>query len=700
MFPVCHKTIFLFDDSHSFVSMPCKQKVEFDVAIKTRHPANIIPLENIEKTLWTCAVEAFSEYARMIWDIYSEGDRLINFAANLNGNFEAFLSWDIEDQNLTNLASHLAKASLSNFRQAVRGKVSSMISKGLKVAIEKLGEPSAAQVAARQSAGESVMNNGRIIVLSYFRDEDHIAELRDSFIKVLNEYNSTLDLDNPECRLPIALLDLVVVNTYPVSAENLSSTIKIDKNRRITSSLSYEVQSSRSGTYLAQALLSLALRHYNLASTTVTGIPMKEEQNASSSANYDVEIVHPADAHIDILKSVGVEGVTSTKEGVEYETISLKWCTPRTNAVELHFSTNAVKISPVDVNSRPSSCLTNFLLGGKTVMLEMPRSKTSKFMSHMLSSHNDELFIHTLTTSRSILEDPPSISEGTGGRITDYRINDFGEMMKKFHIAKCKNDGKSCVTPLDKAAGSLRRNTLYWPIVIGHSIMFNIQPQIQLLLDLMPKESLTLNEVNDCKNAIYQIVNMESKGTALPVQSLSSRGKGPKREELYKLLWKEVENFVKVLSITPEHHMVLTCLQELHAKESSHDVGGLQSAPGSSPSAKKQPESAPGAAKAVAKLGEGELAWKELERYNQMTEKEKSEFNTEPVKKKIRSAPLAENCFSNGTGQESLLSLWTKRLNKEANEKHPDFAGRLQSGPNGIAPLYVHLDEKPPEVAP
>lgn len=47
---------------------------------------------------------------------------------------------------------------------------------------------------------------------------------------------------------------------------------------------------------------SLVLQHYELASTTVTGIPMKEEQNASSSANYDVEIFHPVAAHADILK--------------------------------------------------------------------------------------------------------------------------------------------------------------------------------------------------------------------------------------------------------------------------------------------------------------------------------------------------------------------------------------------------------------
>ena len=39
----------------------------------------------------------------------------------------------------------------------------------------------------------------------------------------------------------------------------------------------------------------------SLASTTVTGIPMKEEQNASSSANYDVELFHHGESHARLL---------------------------------------------------------------------------------------------------------------------------------------------------------------------------------------------------------------------------------------------------------------------------------------------------------------------------------------------------------------------------------------------------------------
>ena len=55
-------------------------------------------------------------------------------------------------------------------------------------------------------------------------------------------------------------------------------------------------------------------------------------------------------------------------------------------------------------------------------MLEMVKKSGGKAISHLLSSHGGEIFIHTLSTTRSVLEDPPSISEGCGGRVTDYRI--------------------------------------------------------------------------------------------------------------------------------------------------------------------------------------------------------------------------------------------------------------------------------------
>lgn len=120
-------------------------------------------------------------------------------------------------------------------------------------------------------------------------------------------------------------------------------------------------------------LTHLILPHYDLASTTVTGIPMKEEQNASSSANYDVEIFHSSNAHSVIL---GTELLlpTSIKEGSKYETVTLKWCTPRgLGASDMQPCLAQHRVTPVDVTSRPSSCLINFLLNGRSVLLEMPK---------------------------------------------------------------------------------------------------------------------------------------------------------------------------------------------------------------------------------------------------------------------------------------------------------------------------------------
>ena len=89
---------------------------------------------------------------------------------------------------------------------------------------------------------------------------------------------------------------------------------------------------------------------------------MKEEQNASTSANYDVELFHKSNQSCESEAQL----TQTMKEGCEYKTITLKWCTPRgSSTADLHHCTATARITPTDVNSRPSSCLTNFLLSGK-----------------------------------------------------------------------------------------------------------------------------------------------------------------------------------------------------------------------------------------------------------------------------------------------------------------------------------------------
>ncbi|KAI8781767.1 protein asunder, partial [Biomphalaria glabrata] len=100
--------------------------------------------------------------------------------------------------------------------------------------------------------------------------------------------------------LPIDECELVLVHTVPVGHD-----IRITEKpcRELNSCVKFEVTSSHSGRHLYNKLVYLCCKHFDLCSTTVTGIPMKEEQNASSSANYDVELLHPATAHDELFKN-------------------------------------------------------------------------------------------------------------------------------------------------------------------------------------------------------------------------------------------------------------------------------------------------------------------------------------------------------------------------------------------------------------
>ena len=164
------------------------------------------------------------------------------------------------------------------------------------------------------------------------------------------------------------------------------------------------------------------------------------------------------------------------KEDCEYLTATLKWCTPRGSAgIELHHTSGAFRITPTEVNSRQSSCLTNFLLSGRSVMLEMQkRGSNTKIISHMLTSHGGEIFIHTLSSTRTSLEDPPSISEGPGGRVTDYRIPDLAHLMKTHKLAPYPGSGLvDNMVPGSKAKMLLDRATRYLLFIENSD---NLQP--------------------------------------------------------------------------------------------------------------------------------------------------------------------------------------------------------------------------------
>lgn len=427
-------------------------------------------------------------------------------------------SWNSGTQNLTHITNAMAMVGVPP--RAAQATEFSVIH-GLRAAVEAISEPTDFQKDQMQLMKQEnlkLKNRGRVVCITSARDDASMKSLEDIFHTVLVQQNSIV-AQNKDL-LQIDHCHLVIVNLYPSSIvdSHVSNRGVVD----ISSILTSEIHSNLASK-ISNKLTHLILLHYDLASTTVTGIPMKEEQNASSSANYDVEIFHGKRAHTVFL---GTELVLprSIKEGAEYETVTLKWCTPRScGSCELQPCLAQYRVTPVDVTSRPSSCLINFLLNGRSVLLEMPRKSGGKITSHLLSAHGGEIFIHSLNVSRSVLEDLPSISEGVGGRVTDYRITDFASQIKLSKLVPLKqNSDRYPDESLGKARTRYYRKTRYWPLTLGNTVLYNVRQFVEPILTLIQKDEMTDEEVLQCKQQCFNLVALETRHETL---SLPNMGK-------------------------------------------------------------------------------------------------------------------------------------------------------------------------------
>lgn len=661
---VTHKTVFVLDHSPAF-QQSCNQSIEYDILAKGKTPG-IIPAAPIFKTLWTCSVEAMMEYIRIVYDIFPT-DKLISVVTGS----KSLNSWNEKEQNLLQVMIALTEVGAPTDSDEYN------VVNGLTQAVGELCKLSELQSSLKnEDSATTLENRGRIILLSHAKSDGQIRMLEECVNGALEQHNS-LAAENDNL-LPVSYCELVVLHSYPVEG---TCTITDKLKHNISQLLTCQVVTTESGKKQYDRMLQMAYVHYCLASTTVTGIPMKEEQNASSSANYDVELLHPLEGHEELLKSGTVEGLMiPSKEGIPINTITLKWCTPKSSVQDLPACTGAYRITPVDVNSRPSSCLTNFLLSGRAVMLEQPRKTGLKVISHMLTSHGGEIFIHCIPTGRSILEDPPSISEGPGGRVTDYRIPDFREFMKENRLAPASPAVAEMAPqqPIQRALQHVERTSRCWPMVISDTIIFNMASHIDPLPTLLVKEQLTEDEVIDCKKAIYHIVGMESRSEPLPINTAGIRGKGAKRDQQYSQMWSEMEALVQAHAGTSDMHLkILECLLEC----------------------KKPSDEKRKADKLAVKdeLSEVESAWKDLDKYQKMTEHEKKEFNLDdsqeylgPPNKRLR--PGFNEPLVRTGAKQNLLSIWTNCIKSVHSKRHTEFIG-CQENEGTIAELYKHMFE-------
>ncbi|XP_029016608.1 integrator complex subunit 13 isoform X2 [Betta splendens] len=694
MFSVSHKTVFVVDHC-PYMSESSRQQVECDVLTKTR-AQGVIPLAPVSKSLWTCAVECSMEYCRILYDIYPK-DKLVNYIVS-DSEFHILNTWKREEQGTHELMSGLASVGPPNPHEDPE---CCSILHGLFAAVESLciiTELQHERRAALMDTAERVANRGRIICLTNAKSDTSVRMLEDYVQETILEQNKVAA--SSDRRMAIQQCELVLLHIYPQGEDTLVSD---RPKKEISPLLTSEVHSVRAGRHLATKLNILVQQHFDLASTTITNIPMKptlnvceqEEQHANTSANYDVELLHHKDAHLEFIKSGDLHMAgTSTRENTLKETVTLKWCTPRTNSIELHYCTGAYRISPTDVNSRPSSCLTNFLLNGRSVLLEQPRKSGSKVISHMLSSHGGEIFLHVLNSNRSTLEDPPSISEGCGGRVTDYRITDFGEFMRENRLTPVSEyfiDSFEKL-PVERAKAQLERHTRYWPMIISQTTIFNMQAVVPLA-NLIVKETLTEEDVLTCQKTVYNLVDMERKNDPLPISTVGSRGKGPKRDEQYRIMWNELETLVKTHAAASDRHQrVLDCITACRSKPPEEEERKKRG--------RKREDREDRAEKNGSKETD-DKGWQDSERLKGLIDKEDQESEVikdspdspEPLNKKPRLSTEEVQPPERAKGPVSLLTMWTNRITVANSRKHQEFVGRASSVNNKFE-LYQHLKDE------
>lgn len=99
---------------------------------------------------------------------------------------------------------------------------------------------------------------------------------------------------------------------------------------------------------------------------------------------------------------------------------------------------------------------------------------------------------------------------------------------------------------------------------------------IDPLPELMVKEKLTAEEVLQCKQVLFSLLPLEAKHEALPLPSIGGgRGgkSGVKREEHYRLLWGEIETFLRHhANNSAAHTEVLDCLLDIRSKDDKDKV--------------------------------------------------------------------------------------------------------------------------------
>ncbi|GMS96247.1 hypothetical protein PENTCL1PPCAC_18422, partial [Pristionchus entomophagus] len=147
-----------------------------------------------------------------------------------------------------------------------------------------------------------LMNKGSILVMTRLKSDEEVAALEKEVTEAIKTRNDLIaKMKERQCTARVDHVSLFILNLLPAGVEAAIANKPLTK---INETLSCGVRSCNvKGDQLITGVHGILMPLYDLVSTTVAGIPMKEESNSSTSVNYDVELLHQRLAHSELARN-------------------------------------------------------------------------------------------------------------------------------------------------------------------------------------------------------------------------------------------------------------------------------------------------------------------------------------------------------------------------------------------------------------
>uniref|UniRef100_A0A7E4W497 Protein asunder n=1 Tax=Panagrellus redivivus TaxID=6233 RepID=A0A7E4W497_PANRE len=409
-----HKAVVVLDRGPKFARFA---EIELQVSYKDvnskQKKAGFSP-----KTLWNCALDAAHEFQRVLTDCYPNGSHCVRYAVAEGSGQYVLNNWAPvaleEDEYVQAFYERGYDAVNPELDQS-----SCSIMSGIELAIDGFTKPTPLQLQYFRSVapeagtsksapertphnltdgvhvaetfqeidpgtfaeGQYVDNIGTIFVITSFdKPQEDLAQLADNTLQYFVSKNRIIgEMDKSyEQVLAVGGLRVFILNIIDDDIE-VETTMTHNPSIDVKFTM-YNVTPKNLSSYLHRVMLEA----YDLASTTIMGIPMKEETDPTKSLDYDVEVFHPRALHSQIFINF-LDQTNSKTLDCGYKTICLKWCNPvlklRKDAFGVRESSEYC--TPVDILSRPTMCVVGFLKKGKHIWLEAPAFNANKIAPNM-----------------------------------------------------------------------------------------------------------------------------------------------------------------------------------------------------------------------------------------------------------------------------------------------------------------------------